>query len=96
MGSKYSTVAISGYNSSPPDDDGTVSEANKVKYSTIKTKLDDPLKTAIESINTILVTHFTTGPTALATSTAIDATYHNKVVQTRPKLKRSSGKSAMQ
>ena len=54
MGTKYSTTSVSGYDSSPPSDDGTVSEANKVKWSTIKTKLSDPLNTAIGSIDTKL------------------------------------------
>lgn len=52
MGTKYSSVSISGYNTSPPSDDGTVTDANKVKWSYIKTKIGDPVKTAIESINT--------------------------------------------
>lgn len=60
MGSRYTTVNISGYNSSPPADDGSSTEANKVKWSTIKTKLPDPLKDAIESVNTKLVNAFDT------------------------------------
>lgn len=55
MGTKPTSVSISGYNSAPPVDDGTISEANKVKWSGIKTKLSDPVKTAVESINTGIV-----------------------------------------
>lgn len=58
MGNPYSSVSVSGYNSNPPADDGSQVEANRVKWSTIKTKLPDPLKTAIESINTALVAAF--------------------------------------
>lgn len=58
MGNPYSSVTVSGYNSNPPADDGSQVEANRVKWSTIKTKLPDPLKTAIESINTALVAAF--------------------------------------
>ena len=47
MGTKWSTVSVSGYNSSPPSDDGSTTTANEVKWSTIKTKLPDPLKTAL-------------------------------------------------
>lgn len=56
--SPYTTQTISGYNSSPPVDDGTVSAANQVFWSTPKTKLADPIKTLAEAINTALVTAF--------------------------------------
>ena len=79
---KYTSVTISGYDATPPPDDGTVSEANKVKWSTEKTKLGDPLKTAIEAINTNLVSAFDVGPTALTTSTTLGATHYGDFVQT--------------
>jgi hypothetical protein len=69
MGQKYSTTAITGYNSSPPSDDGSSTEANKVKWSTIKTKLPDPLKTAIESINTKLLEALDTSAVSKTAST---------------------------
>lgn len=47
----YTQVTVTGYNSSPPSDDGTVSASNQVFWSTIKTKLADPLKTALDSID---------------------------------------------
>lgn len=43
--SPFTPPALSGYNSSPPVDDGTVEAANQVKWSTIKTKLTDPIRT---------------------------------------------------
>ena len=48
----YSEVTVSGYNSSPPTDDGAETETNKVKWDTIKTKLNDPVKTALDSTQT--------------------------------------------
>lgn len=81
MGTKYSSVTVSGYNATPPVDDGTVSEANKVKWSTIKTKLPDPLKTAIESINTSIGTHFDVGPTALTGNTTLGTSHYNQFIQ---------------
>jgi len=81
MGTKYSSQSASGYNSAPPSDDGTVSESNKVKWSTTKTKLSDPVKTLADNINTALTTHFDNGPTALTTNTTIDATHYNKFIQ---------------
>lgn len=81
MGTKYSGNATSGYNSTPPADDGTVSEANKVKWSTIKTKLTDPIKTFGETIDSELTTHFDHGPTALTSNTTLDATHYEKFIQ---------------
>lgn len=68
MGTKYTSESISGYNSSPPSDDGSATEANKVKWSTIKSKLPDPLKTAIENINTKLVNAADVGVDSYATA----------------------------
>jgi len=47
----YSSVTVSGYNSSPPADDGTNVDANKVEWDKHVTKLGDPVKTAVESVN---------------------------------------------
>ena len=78
---KYTGVSISGYNATPPSDDGTVSESNKVKWSTEKTKLTDPLKTAIESINTNLVSAFDVSPAALTTNTTLETSHYGDPVQ---------------
>jgi hypothetical protein len=81
MGTKYSSQSTSGYNSSPPVDDGTASEANKVKWSTIKTKLADVLKTFAEAINTALVTVLDTSPRAITASDSAASTDHWKTIQ---------------
>lgn len=51
MADYYTSVTVSGYNASPPSDDGSTDASNKVRWSFIKTKLTDPLNTAIASIN---------------------------------------------
>jgi len=58
MSNPYDSVTVSGYNNSPPPDDGSETEANRVKWETIKTKLPDPLKTAIETVNTNIADAF--------------------------------------
>lgn len=58
MGSKYTTQSASGYNSSPPPDDGTSVAANKVTWATQKSKLADPVKNLADAINSALVTAF--------------------------------------
>lgn len=58
MASPYTTQSISGYNSSPPADDGSKVSMNQVNWSKHKTKLADPVKTLAEAINTELVAAF--------------------------------------
>lgn len=81
MGSKYSSQAASGYNSAAPVDDGTATEANKVKWSTIKTKLSDVLKTFIEAVNSALVTALDQSCRTVSASDSATATDHNRTIQ---------------
>ena len=85
MGTKYgSGVTISGYNSSPPSDDASQTSANQVKWSTIKTKLPDPLKTAIESINSSLVSFTDFGSRQITSSDTTVAGDHMKTIEIGP------------
>lgn len=54
----YTKPALSGYNSSPPPDDGSLVSANEIKWVTHKTKLTDPLKTYIDGVNNNVDTAF--------------------------------------
>ncbi len=58
MANPYTPVVVSGYNANPPADDGSAVASNQVLWATIKTKLPDPLKTAIEAVNANNVTAF--------------------------------------
>lgn len=89
MGTKYSTVTVSGYNSSPPADDGTQVASNQVKWSTIKTKLPDPLKTALESVNTNLVTWSDFGSRQVSSADTTTAADHMKTVEIGPTVSTS-------
>ena len=79
----YSTVSISGYNSSPPPDDGTQTTANLVQWSKHKTKIGDPIKTLAEAINTQCVNAFATmalqQTTAITTSATMAESNWNKL-----------------
>ena len=81
MGTKYSTQAISGYNSSPPSDDGTQSESNKTKWATVKTKIGDPVKTTVEAINSALVTAFDQSVRSVSAADSTVAGDHNRTIQ---------------
>src|SRR5262245_36819466 len=58
MGNPYTSTTVSGYNSNPPPDDGSVSAANRGKWSDVKTKIGDPLNNFAAAINTALVSAF--------------------------------------
>lgn len=83
MGSKYTTQASSGYNASPPSDDGSTTEANKVKWSTIKTKLTDTLKTFGESINSALVTALDHSARSVTISDTAVASDNERVIEVK-------------
>lgn len=51
-GDPYTDVTVLNYNSNPPADDGSQVPANEITWAKGKEKLGDPLKTAIESVNT--------------------------------------------
>jgi microcystin-dependent protein len=80
LATKYTTVTVSGYNASPPADDGTVSEANKVTWAKGKTKLTDPIKTALEAIDTKLIAAADTSPSAKTTSYTTTTSDHDTAV----------------
>lgn len=81
MGSKYTSQSASGYDANPPNDDGTVSEANRGKWATIKSKLANVLKTFIEGVNTQLVTTLDTSPRSLAASGSTASTDHWRTIE---------------
>lgn len=58
MANPYTSVSISGYNATPPSDDGTVADSNKVNWSKHKDKLGDPVKTLAESMDTNILAAF--------------------------------------
>lgn len=82
MGTAYGSVSVSGYNASPPPDDGTQSAANQVKWATIKAKLPDPLKTAIEAIDAGLVTAFDYSVVSKSANYTTTAADHMRTVDT--------------
>lgn len=82
MGTKYSSQSISGYNSTPPPDDGSVSEANKVKWSTIKNKITDPVKDLSEAVNTAINTALDYGPiSVVSAAVTLGASHNNQFIE---------------
>ena len=58
MTNPYSPPSVSGYNTSPPSDDWSVTSTNRVSWATIKTKLADPLLNMANAINTAITNAF--------------------------------------
>ena len=81
MGTKYTSVVVTGYNATPPSDDGAQTDANKVKWSYHKTKIGDPLNTAIVAINTALVTAFDVSASAKTISYTTGAGDNGKLIE---------------
>jgi hypothetical protein len=54
----FASPTLSGYNASPPPDDGSAAEANRVTWAKSKTKLGDPLKTYADAIKAAVSTAF--------------------------------------
>ena len=84
MGAKYTTNSASGYNSSPPPDDGSQVAANLVTWATHKTKLADPVKTLADDINTDLVAAFDYSVRQITASDNTVAGDHMRVVEIAP------------
>lgn len=81
----YTSQAISGYNASPPPDDGTQTDANKLAWSKHKTKLNDPIKTLAEGVNTQALSAFNTlaledWSSVTTTATIAETDWHNGII----------------
>ena len=85
MGTKYSTILVGGsvqtYNDNPPSDDGSQTEANRVKFATITSDLTAPLHSGITRMDAALVDHVDEGPTAKAGNFTTTTAEHNQVIE---------------
>lgn len=84
MGSKYTTQATTGYNASPPPDDGSQSASNLISWTGIKSKIGDVLKTFGEAINSALVSAFDYSVRRITTSDSTVASDHMRTVEIAP------------
>lgn len=82
----YTSVSLSGYNASPPADDGSLISTNKITWNKHKEKLGDPLKNLSENINTNLVTAFSrifhSATTNITTTTTLSDADRGKTITT--------------
>lgn len=86
MGTLYATVLVGGDVPNYEDDatitdDGSETEGNRVKYSTITTDLTSPLHVAIQSMDAKLLLQTDEGPLAKAANFPTTTAEHNKVIE---------------
>ena len=81
---RYTPQSPVNYNQNPPPDDGSTTEANRVKWATILTKLTDVLKTFTEAVDTevgaALGRTFGSGVTSISTNYTVLTTDNGKVI----------------
>lgn len=83
----YTSQSISGYNSSPPPDDGSQTAANKVEWAKHKEKIGDPLKALAEAVNSQAVSAFAAvsledWSVRTTTATIAETDWHNGILMT--------------
>lgn len=81
MGAKYTSQSTSGYNASPPADDGSQTASNLITWAGIKSKLADVLKTFGEAINTALVATLNLSARAVSSNDSGVAGDHWRTIQ---------------
>lgn len=52
MANPFTSVNVNNYNANPPSDDGAQTPSNRITWGKVTQKIGDPLKTAIETLNT--------------------------------------------
>lgn len=78
----YTSVTVSGYNASPPSDDGSEVASNRITWAGIKSKLGDPVKAAVESVNTNVAAAIATTDAYPATWAAADTALQTSILAT--------------
>ena len=86
MGNPFTTTSVTSYNANPPPDDGSQVANNIVAWSTIKTKLPDPIKSAFDTSETNTNTAFSKvmgggGFTSTATNYTVLAADQGKFIK---------------
>lgn len=87
----YTQVNVTGYNSSPPSDAGALTFENALSWTKIKSKLFDPLKTAVDTINTNIASAVLVADSAVAAIEASVVTLEANVAAIPTTLKGPSG-----
>jgi len=81
MGAKYTTQLVSGYNASPPPDDGSTGANNLVKWSNHKTKIGDPLLNLAQGINSALLNALDFSSRTVAVNDTASASDHMRTIE---------------
>ena len=81
MGTKYSSISVTGYNASPPADDASQVDSNKVEWQKHLDKIGAPLKTAVEAMDAALLLALNTAPVSKSSTYSVVAGDHLKTIE---------------
>ena len=81
MGAPYQNQTASGFNSSPPADDGSVTAANKVKWATILGQIGTPLSNFITAVNSAVRGALNVTPTAQSSAYTTTTADHLRTIE---------------
>jgi hypothetical protein len=81
VGLKYPGNSDTGYNASPPPDDGTTGADNLVTWAKHTEKLTDPILAYVDAINTDLIAWADNAPTAKAADYTTDADDNGRTIE---------------
>ena len=83
MGTRYATILVGGdvpdYGDNSPADDGSQTEANRVKYTTIQTDMGNPLDAGLKAMDAKLLTQTNEGPDIESGTVTLTTADHNTV-----------------
>ena len=94
MGLKYSTTSSSGFNNSPPSDDGQQIPSNEMQWQDVKEKIGDPLKTFTELVDSKLVAHVNEEVVDKAIAFTTTTAEHKKTINVTALATQSLGDAA--
>lgn len=80
MGTKPSSVSVANYNDNPPPDNGSTGVSNKPVWAVVKSEIGDPVKTAVEDINTGMVNVIGTTYSRSSNSNIVAANYSDFII----------------
>jgi len=94
MGTKFDSIAKSGYNANAPADDGSTTANNQLTWAKHKEKLGDPIADQVTAIQSALETHFDESVVDTAINLTTTAAHHKRTINVTDAVTVSLGDAA--